>query len=234
VRRIDGYLQWIAMISVLAFFYCCQHTLFYCLQLLYASSSTFQQWLLTMLSTHRRHLCSKIWDAPTMICWSFCRNFPELRRDKFHRLYQWKKQSAWGVATQSCFDISSLTSVFRVFASKQPALSSATRNLTYWLRRKKRIAPRGTPVTEQHPPNRVRAERAMCFLSFATRLQNARWIGNKFEIYTPAGSNSAAHTPYQPNFYLCATKSWHCAPINKRKTFLGSFLCLTSRQTWPI
>jgi magnesium-transporting ATPase (P-type) len=66
VRRKDGYLQWIAMISVRAFFYCCQHTLFYCLQLLYASSGTIQQWLLTMLSTHRRHLCSKIWDAPTM------------------------------------------------------------------------------------------------------------------------------------------------------------------------
>jgi hypothetical protein len=175
------------------------------------------------------------WSRWKSICWSFCRNFPEPRRDKFHRVYQWKKESAWGVATQSCFDISSLTSsVFRVFASKQPALSSATRNLTYWLRRKKRIAPRGTPVTEQHPPNRVRAERAMCFLSFASRLQNARWIGNKFEIYTPAGSNSAAHTPCQPNFYLCATKSWQCAPINKWKPFLGSFLRLTSRQTWPI
>jgi len=66
VRRKNGYLMWIAMIGVHAFVDCCQRTLFYCSQLLCTSLGNFQQWLPTMLSTHRRHLCSKYWDAPTM------------------------------------------------------------------------------------------------------------------------------------------------------------------------
>lgn len=162
------------------------------------------------------------------------RQFPWTRRDiNFTGCAKGKKDCAQGVATQSCFDISSLTSSVCISSVRmQPALSSATHNLTYWLaKREANCTPRNATDGTTPAQSSAGGESERC--AFSTPPRFCKTFGeSEINLKYIRLQARVLHQSYEQNFYLCATKSWHCAPINK--ALFCSLLFLATRQTWPV